>query len=82
FEGVDDSYRLYLDGREIARHGDPETGETVWLIRTTADLTPHVVPGKTHSLVLRVVDHNGAGGLHRPVWMTNGPVDAHGDLIH
>jgi hypothetical protein len=82
FEGVDDSYRLYLDGREIARHGDPETGETVWLIRTTADLTPHVVPGKTHSLVLRVVDHNGAGGLHRPVWMTNGPVDARGDLIH
>jgi len=82
FEGVDDSYRLYLDGREIARHGDPETGETVWLIRTTADLTPHVEPGREHSLVLRVVDHNGAGGLHRPVWVTNGPVDARGDLIH
>jgi len=82
FEGVDDSYRLYLDGEEIARHGDPVTGETVWLVRTTADLTPHVEAGGTHSLVLRVVDHTGAGGLHRPVWVTNGPVDARGDLIH
>ena len=30
FEGVDDSYRLYVNGREVARFGDPASGETVY----------------------------------------------------
>jgi hypothetical protein len=82
FEGVDDSYRLYLDGKEIARFGDPATKETVWLQRTTVDLTGRLRPGATHRIVLRVVDHNGAGGIWKPVYLTTGPVQAASDLLH
>lgn len=82
FEGVDDSYRLYVDGVEVGRYGDPATGESVWLVRTTADLTRYLTPGAEHTLVLRVVDHVGAGGIHKPVFLTTGPVDRESDLVH
>ncbi|MBI5850090.1 MAG: hypothetical protein HZB39_03495 [Planctomycetes bacterium] len=82
FEGVDDSYRLYADGEERGRFGDPATGETVWLIRTTCDLGPHLTAGRRHRLVLRVVDHVGAGGMHKPARLTTGPVDPRGELLH
>lgn len=81
-EGVDDSYRVYLDGRELARHGNPETNESVWLVRTTTDLTGRARAGERHSLVLRVVDHVGSGGVYKPVYITTGPADATGDLVH
>lgn len=65
-DGVDDSYEVFVNGASIASHGDEKTGETVWLVRTSTDIGGAVVPG-TNTLALRVVDHQGAGGLHRPV---------------
>ena len=82
FEGVDDSYRIYVDGEERGRFGDPATGETVWLVRTTCDLSSHLTAGRRHRLVLRVVDHVGAGGMHKPARLTTGPVDPRGELLH
>ncbi len=82
FEGVDDSYHLYLDGEQIGRFGDPATGETVWLVRTSVDLRPHVQPGGNYRITLRVVDHVGAGGIHRPVFVTTGPLDAQSTYVH
>ena len=82
FEGVDDSFRLYVDGEEVGRFGDPATGETVWLRRTTADLTAHLTPGRAHRIALRVVDHVGAGGLYKPVFLTTGPAEAQAELLH
>lgn len=82
FEGVDDSYRLYVNGVEVARFGDPERKETVWLQRTTSDVTAHLRPGETNRIVLRVVDHNGAGGIWRPAFLTDGPVDQPRELLH
>ncbi len=81
FDGVDDSYRLYVNGREVARFGDPTTGESVWLVRTVADIAPALRYGAVNDLVLRVVDHGGAGGIHRAAYVTTGPV---GDapLVH
>jgi hypothetical protein len=35
-----------------------------------------------NQLTLRVVDHQGAGGLHRRVFVTDGPVDATSELIN
>lgn len=81
FEGVDDSFRLYLGGTEVARFGNPETKETVWLQRVTADVTRFLTPGARAQMVLRVVDHNGAGGIWKPVFLTTGPVDARSDLL-
>ncbi|MCB9880697.1 MAG: hypothetical protein H6832_10230 [Planctomycetes bacterium] len=65
-DGVDDSYEVFVNGESIASHGDEATGTTVWLIRTSTDIGKAVRPG-TNQLALRVVDHVGAGGLHRPV---------------
>lgn len=70
FEGVDDSFRLYVNGQEVARFGDPAKDETVWLQRVTADVTRFVHPGHENTLVLRVVDHRGAGGIWKPVSLT------------
>jgi len=82
FEGVDDSFRLYVNGVEVARFGDPATKHTVWLERVTADVTQALRPGQPNSIVLRVVDHAGAGGIWKPVFLTTGPADARCDLLH
>ncbi|MBL8842099.1 MAG: hypothetical protein JNL90_11305 [Planctomycetes bacterium] len=72
FEGIDDSAIVWLDGREVGRFGDPATQTTIWLETQTAELGP-LAPGK-HTLTLRVVDHAGAGGLWKPVYLTSGPL--------
>jgi hypothetical protein len=82
FEGVDDSFRLYVNGAEVARFGDPGKDETVWLQRVTADVSATLRPGQTNEIVLRVVDHRGAGGVYKPVFLTTRPADAKGDLLH
>ncbi|MGE3175025.1 MAG: sugar-binding domain-containing protein [Planctomycetota bacterium] len=79
FEGVDDSFELWLDGRSLGRRGDPATGHTVWLEPQTFALGP-LSPGR-HTLTLRVVDHQGSGGLWKPAMLTTGPVGAARDLL-
>ena len=81
FEGVDDSFELWLDGQPAGSFGDPATGRTVWLERQVAELGQRLPPGR-HTLVLRVVDHAGAGGLWKPVFLTTGPTDARSRLLH
>jgi hypothetical protein len=82
FEGVDDSYRLYVDGVERGRFGDPATGDTVWLRRTAAEIGGSLRHGGESRIVLRVVDHQGAGGLHRPAFLTTGPIGTGSDLLN
>ena len=79
FEGIDDSAIVWLDGVEDGRFGDPATGRTVWLERSVAELG-RLTPGR-HVLVLRVVDHGGAGGLWKPVFLTTGPTGAASMLL-
>jgi hypothetical protein len=79
FEGIDDSAIVWLDGAEVGRFGDPATGRTVWLERSVAELG-RVAPGR-HALVLRVVDHGGAGGLWKPAFLTTGPTGAASTLL-
>jgi hypothetical protein len=81
FDGVDDSYELYLDGVRLGAHGDPDRGESVWLVRTSVDLSPAIRPGTRQRLALRVVDHVGAGGLHRAAFLTTGPVHPRGEIL-
>ncbi len=71
-----------MNGAEIARCGDPEKDATVWLLRVTADLSRALRPGQANAIVLRVVDHRGAGGVYKPVFLTTGPADAKSDLLH
>lgn len=80
-EGVDDSYELWLDGRAIAAAGDATTKQTIWLERQVIELGRSLAPGR-HTLVLRVVDHAGAGGLWKPAFLTTGPTDNRSRLLH
>jgi hypothetical protein len=80
FEGVDDSFVCWLDGEEVGRFGDPATQQTIWLERQVAELGQRLGPGR-HTLVLRVVDHQGAGGLWKPVFLTTGPAGALSELL-
>lgn len=80
FEGVDDSFELWLDGAPAGSFGDPVTKTTIWLEEQVAELEP-LSPGR-HTLVLRVVDHAGAGGLWKPVYLTTGPTGPASRLLH
>ena len=75
-EGIDDSAILWVNGREVARFGDPVTKTTVWLQQVQAEVASALVPGAVNTIVLRVTDHAGAGGLWKPVFLTTGPADA------
>ena len=76
FEGVDDSFELWLNGEPAGAFGDAATKTTIWLERQTAELAQRLRPGARNTLVLRVVDHAGAGGLWKPAFLTTGPAAA------
>ncbi|MBL8752240.1 MAG: hypothetical protein JNK15_02980 [Planctomycetes bacterium] len=80
-EGVDDSYELWLDGKPIAKAGDPAKQHTIWLERQVVELGQSLAPGR-HTVALRVVDHAGAGGLWRPAFVTTGPAGTGDPLLH
>lgn len=82
FEGVDDSFEFWLDGEAAGTFGDPVARKTIWLERQVAELGRRLVPGARNTLVLRVVDHAGAGGLWKPVFLTTGPTGDTSRLLH
>lgn len=82
FDGVDDSFELWLNGEPIGAFGDPATKTTIWLERQVAELGQRLVAGRRNTLVLRVVDHAGSGGLWKPVFLTTGPAGKGEPLLH
>jgi hypothetical protein len=82
FDGVDDSFECWLDGESLGTRGDPATSTTIWLERQVLELGPRLRSGQRHTLVLRVVDHAGAGGLWKPAFLTTGPATSGDPLLH
>ncbi len=80
FEGVDDSFDLWVDGEHLGSFGDPVEKVTIWLEQQVQELG-RLTPGR-HTIVLRVVDHAGAGGLWKPVFLTTGPIGSKSRLLH
>jgi hypothetical protein len=77
-DGVDDSCTVWLNGVEVGRFGDPATSTSVWLEQQVQELGDAQAPGglragERNIIVLRVVDHHGAGGLWKPARLTTGP---------
>lgn len=69
-EGVDDAYKLYINGEFVARHGSfTEHSETVFMTKTETDITDYITPGKEHLFVIQVVDIFGGGGINRPIYI-------------
>ncbi len=67
FEGVDDYYELYVNGRRAGSGGDIATKTTAFEDRTSHPVTNLVQAGETATIVVRVYDWYGAGGIFRPV---------------
>ncbi len=82
FEGVDDSFEFWLNGEPAGTFGDEATKKSIWLERQVALLAQRLRPGQRNTLVLRVVDHAGSGGMWKPAFLTTGPTDATSRLLH
>lgn len=72
FQGVDDYYEVYVDGVPVGSGGDIEQRRTAFDERASHRLA-RVEAGKTMRIVVRVYDWYGAGGIFRPVWLSNVP---------
>jgi Glycosyl hydrolases family 2, sugar binding domain/Glycosyl hydrolases family 2 len=67
FEGVDDSYDLFIDGHLAGKGGDKKKNETAFDQRITHRLTELAKPGREVVIAVRVDNWQGAGGIFRPV---------------
>ena len=69
-EGVDDAYRLWINGEPVAVYGSfTDHDKTVFMIQTETDLTNHLKYGGKNLFVLQVVDLFGGGGINRPIYL-------------
>ncbi len=74
FGAVDESFRLFVDGRLVAESVyDPARDPDLWKKPREVDLTGVLRSGKTHVLAVDVLDTAGAGGLWKPVFVVYGP---------
>jgi beta-galactosidase/beta-glucuronidase len=67
FEGVDDMYEIYINGKLAGKGGDLATRKDAFNEHKSHNLSRVVEPGKPTVLVVRVHDWYGAGGIFRPV---------------
>ncbi len=73
--GVDDEFDLWMDGDHVGHFGDKSSGFTYYQRKSIHNISRWMIPGK-HLVVLRVVDWQGGGGMHR------GPVAIAQDSIY
>jgi hypothetical protein len=78
FEGVDDFYEVYVNGKLAGSGGDLAKKQTAFEERKSHRLTALVKPGERCLLAVRVNDFGGAGGIFRPVNL--GTAALHPDL--
>jgi beta-galactosidase len=67
FEGVDDLYELYVNGKLAGKGGDLATRKDALQERRSHNITALVRPGDKALIAVRVHDWYGAGGIFRPV---------------
>ncbi|HMP18241.1 MAG TPA: hypothetical protein PKD72_14550, partial [Gemmatales bacterium] len=74
-EGIDDAYEIYFNGKKMASGGDMPRKLTAFDERK-AHTVPHEVinPDGKNVIAIRVFDWYGAGGIHRPITISNVPV--------
>ncbi|MCK5805029.1 MAG: DUF4838 domain-containing protein [Lentisphaeria bacterium] len=70
FGAVDESFRLYIDGRRVHESlYDPAVDPDIWKKPRVVDITKDLKPGQTQTLAVRVHDSGGAGGIWKPVFI-------------
>jgi hypothetical protein len=81
FEGVDDCYELFLDGRLAGKGGDPEKKIDTFSERRSWKITEWAKPGSDLTIAVRVYDWYGAGGVFRPVTLGTRPFSTTPDIL-
>ncbi|MFT3878229.1 MAG: beta galactosidase jelly roll domain-containing protein [Gemmatales bacterium] len=74
-EGVDDAYEIYVNGTKIGEGGDISNKKTAFEERKAHAIPASVLkPGEKNVIAVRVYDWYGAGGIHRPMTLSNVPI--------
>jgi hypothetical protein len=74
-EGVDDAYEIYVNGTKIGNGGDIPNKKTAFEERTAHAIPAGLLnPGEKNVIAVRVYDWYGAGGIHRPMSLSNVPI--------
>ncbi len=73
-DGIDDYGELYLDGSYLGTMGDLFLGRSAYV--WPGQFTLHgLKPGIKYQLAIRVVNLGGGGGIHRPIVLSQQPLD-------
>ncbi len=75
FSGVDDCYDVYINGQHAGSGGNLERRETAFDLKTSHDISRFVKPGQNLTIAVAVYDWYGAGGIFRPVELSNRKFD-------
>ena len=70
FDGVDDEYTIFVNGKKAGRFGGPKPDNSVWRSRTYTEITKFARRPGPCVVALRVVDWFLQGGLRGRVWLT------------
>lgn len=62
--GVDDEFDFWIDGQWVGHFGNKLANDTFYGKKSIHDVTHLLFPGR-HSMVFRVVDWQGGGGIHK-----------------
>lgn len=86
-EGADDHYELYVNGKLMGTAGDIANKKTAFEERSSFDVSTAIadLPIKDGqreiSIVFRVYDWYGAGGLFRPIFLSTTPISAAAEMV-
>jgi beta-galactosidase/beta-glucuronidase len=74
FTGIDDYAEIYVNGKWVGSMGDLDSRTTAFDQQASFDLTELVQPGQSLQIAVAVYDWYGAGGIFRPVSISNRPL--------
>jgi hypothetical protein len=74
FTGVDDHYRLFIDGSYVGDGGDIATKKTAFDERKSFEITSFLNDRDDIQIAVAVYDWYGAGGIFRPVTLSTTPL--------
>jgi hypothetical protein len=74
FTGVDDHYRLFVNGKWVGSGGDVATKTTAFDERKSYDITEFIRDHDEAQIAVAVYDWFGAGGIFRPVTLSTQPL--------
>ncbi len=81
FEGVDDIYELFINGKQVGKGGDLATRQSSFFEKKSHNITQWAKPGEDCVIGVRVYDWYGAGGVFQPVTLGTTPYVAEGEIL-